>query len=208
MNSNDHLNQIYRSNNILDEKILSVIRKIKRDNFVPESYKSFSYSDISIPLQSRVRMLTPSCEARILQEMDFHKNDNVLVVGNGSGHLTECLSCLTNSVSAYECHDSMYQFGKKNLDDHSKNRHKIYLYNENIFNSLEKISKYTKIVFTCAVKSYDSIVDYLGENSKTFIFLWQDRSPYSTGIVIDKTRNGYTVNKNIVTSQTDLIVEI
>mgnify|MGYP001341436276 FL=1 len=208
MNSNDHLNQIYRSNNILDEKILCVIRKIKRDNFVPESYKSFSYSDISIPLESRVHMLTPSCEASILQEMDFHKNDNVLVVGNGSGHFTECLSCLTNSVSAYECHDSMYQFGKKNLDAYSKNRHKIYLYNENIFNSLGKISKYTKIVFTCAIKSYDSIVDYLGENSKTFMFLWQDRSPYSTGIVIDKTRNGYTVNKNIVTSQTDLIVEI
>ena len=58
-------------------------------------------------------MLAPSCEARILQEMEFHKNDNVLVVGNGSGHLTECLSYLTNSVSAYECHNAMYRFGKK-----------------------------------------------------------------------------------------------
>ena len=208
MNTNERLNQIYRCNNILDEKILHVISKIKRDNFVPESYKSFSYSDISIPLGSKVQMLTPSSEAKILQEMEFHKNDNVLVVGNGSGHLTECLSYLTNSVTAYECHDSMYQFGKNNLDAHSRNRHKIYLYNENIFNSLEKISKYTKIIFTCSIKSYASIIDYLGENSKTFIFLWQDRSPYSTGIVIDKTRNGYTVNKNIVTSQTDLIVEI
>ena len=208
MNTDDHLNQIYRSNNILDEKILCVIRKIKRDNFVPESYKSFSYSDISIPLESKIHMLTPSCEAIILQEMEFHKNDNVLVVGNGSGHLTECLSYLTNSVTAYECHDSIYQYGKNNLDAHSRNRHKIYLYNENIFNSLEKISKYTKIIFTCSIKSYASIIDYLGENSKTFIFLWQDRSPYSTGIVIDKTRNGYTVNKNIVTSQTDLIIEI
>ena len=89
MNSNDHLNQIYRSNNILDEKILSVIRKIKRQNFVPEAYKSFSYSDITIPLERGVSMLTPSCEATILQEMDFHENDNVLLIGNGSGHLTD-----------------------------------------------------------------------------------------------------------------------
>ena len=73
MNSNDHLNQIYRSNNILDEKILSVIRKIKRHSFVPKEYKSFSYSDITIPLGRGVSMLTPSWKAKILQEMDFHK---------------------------------------------------------------------------------------------------------------------------------------
>ena len=113
MTANDHLNQIYRCNNILDENILRVIRKIKRDNFTPKSYKSFSYSDISIPLESKARMLTPSCEAMILQEMEFHKNDNVLVIGNGSGHLTECLAYLTNSVSAYENDDSIYEFGKK-----------------------------------------------------------------------------------------------
>tara|TARA_B100000035_G_C21035138_1_gene570496 strand:+ start:1573 stop:2199 length:627 start_codon:yes stop_codon:yes gene_type:complete len=208
MSTNDHLNQIYRCNYILDEKILCVIRKIERDNFVPESYKSFSYSDISIPLGPNSHMLTPSCEAMILQEMEFHENDNVLVVGNGSGHLTECLAYITNSVSAYEHDASIYEFGKKNLDAHSKNRHRIYLYNENIFNSVEKISKYTKIVFTCSMKSYNSFVKYLGENSKTFTFLWQEKSPYSTGIVINKARNSYTLNKNIVTSHTDLIVEI
>ena len=92
-------------------------------------------------------MLTPSCEAMILQEMEFHKNDNVLVVGNGSGHLTECLAYLTNSVSAYENDDSIYEFGKKNLDTHSKNRHKIYLYNKNIFNASEKISQIYKSSF-------------------------------------------------------------
>ena len=50
-------------------------------------------------------------------------------------------------------------------------------------------------------------IDYLSDNSKTFIFLCQDMSPYSSGIVIDKIRNSYTDSKNIVTSQTDLIKE-
>ena len=208
MNSNDHLNQIYRSNNILDEKILSVIRKIKRQSFVPEAYKSFSYSDITIPLERGVSMLTPSCEATILQEMDFHENDNVLLVGIGSGHLTECISYLTSSVAAYECNDTLYNLGKKNLDTHSVNREKIYLYNQNIFNFLDKIHDHTKVIFTCSVRSYDFFVDYLSENSRAFAFIWQDKSPYSSGIIIDKTRNSYTVTKNIVTSQTDLILGI
>ena len=206
MNNNDHLNQIYRSNNILDEKILSVIRKIKRHSFVPKEYKSFSYSDIAIPLGNGVSMLTPSSEGKILQEMDFHINDNVLVIGNGSGHLTECISYLTSSVTAYECNDDLYDFGKKNLNTHSDNKEKIHLFNKNIFNSLDTMRDHTKIIFTCAVRSYDFFIDYLSENSRTFAFLWLDRSPYSSGIIIDKTRNSYTVSKNIVTSHTDLIV--
>ena len=208
MNSNDHLNQIYRSNNILDEKILSVIRKINRQSFVPEAYKSFSYTDIAMPLRCGISMLTPSCEAKILQEMDFHKNDSVLVIGNGSGHLTECISHLTDSVTAYECNDDLYEFGNKNLNTYSFNRGKIYLFNKNIFNFIDKIHDHTKVVFTCSVKSYDFFIDYLRENSRTFTFLWHDKSPYSSGIIIDKTRNSYTVSKNIVTSQTDLIVGI
>ena len=208
MNSNDYLNQIYRCNNILDEKILSVIRKIKRQGFVPEAYKSFSYSDMNMPLGSGVSMLTPSCEAKILQEMDFHENDNVLVIGNGSGHLTECISHLAGSVSAYECNDDLYIFGKKNLNTHSLNREKICLFNKNILNFLDKIHDHTKVIFTCSVKSYDFIIDYLGENSRAFTFLWQEKSPYSPGIIIDKTRNSYTVIKNIVSSQADLILEL
>ena len=208
MNSNDHLNQIYRSNNILDEKILSVIRKIKRQSYVPDAYKSFSYSDITMPLGYGISMLTPSCEATILQEMDFHENDNVLLIGNGSGHLTECVSHLTSSVTAYECNETIYDYGKTNLDTHSLNREKICLFNENIFNFLDRIHDHTKVIFTCSVRSYDFFINYLSENSRSFIFIWQDRSPYCSGIVIDKTRNSYTVSKNIVTSQTDLIVGI
>ena len=44
-------------------------------------------------------MLTPSCEGKIMQSMDFHINDNVLIIGTGSGYLTECASYLTNTVS-------------------------------------------------------------------------------------------------------------
>ena len=208
MNSNDHLNQIYRSSNILDEKILGVIRKIKRQNFVPEAYKSFAYSDITMPLGFGISMLTPSCEATILQEMDFHENDNVLLIGNGSGHLTECVSHLTSSVTAYECNNTLYDFGKTNLDNHSVNREKIYLFNKNIFNFLDKINDHSKVIFTCSLRSYDFFINYLSENTRTFTFLSQDKSPYCSGIIIDKTRNSYTVSKNIVTSQTDSIVGI
>ena len=173
MNNTDYLCQIYRSNNILDEKVLRVIKKVKRENFVPEPYKSFSYCDIALPLKDGNSMLPPSCEGKIIQDMQFHKNDNVLLIGTGSGYLTECISHLTNTVSAYECDNTLYQTSKHNLDMYSNNRHKLFLYKENIFKDLDKIKKYTKVIFTCSVKSYDFFLKHLGENAKAFVFLWQ-----------------------------------
>ena len=41
----------------------------------------------------------------------------------------------------------------------------------------------------------------MGENAKAFVFLWQSKLPYAEGIILDNTRNGYTVSKKIVTSQ-------
>ena len=207
MNNSDHLCQIYRSNNILDEKVLRVIKKVNRENFVPEPYKSFSYCDIAIPLKEGNSMLHPSCEGKIIQDMQFHKNDSVLLIGTGSGYLTECISHLTNTVSAYECDDMLFQTSKHNLDSYSKNRHKVYLYKENIFKDLNKIQKYTKVIFTCSVKSYDFFLEHLGQDARAFVFLWESKSPYSKGIILDNTRNGYTVTKNIVTSQSNLIKE-
>ena len=99
MNNMDNLTSIYRCHDILDEKTLSVIKKVKRSLFVLEKYKSFSDTDLAIPLESEQHMLTPYCEGKIMQSMDFHINDNVLVIGTGSGYLTECASYLTNTVS-------------------------------------------------------------------------------------------------------------
>ena len=205
MNNIDKLTPIYRCHDILDEKILSIIKKVKRDLFIPEKYKCFSYTDLAIPLQSGEFMLTPSCEGRIMQAMDFNINDNVLIVGTGSGYLTECISHLTNTVSSYEIDSELFNYGKKNLDLYSQQRYKINLNHQSILDCLNQLSNYTKVLFTCSIGSYKLFIDYLGQNTKSFFFINQYKSPYKTGIMISKTRNGYSVNKNIVTSQTNQI---
>ena len=205
MNNIDKLTPIYRCHDILDEKILSVIKKVRRDLFLPEKYKCFSYTDLSIPLESGEFMLTPSCEGKIMQAMDFNINDNVLIVGTGSGYLTECISHLTDLVSSYEIDAKLFKYGKNNLDLYSQHRHKIVLNHQNILDCLDQLSMYTKVIFTCSIDSYKQFIDYLGNNTKSFFFINQYKSPYKTGIMIAKARNGYRVNKNIVTSQTNQI---
>ena len=207
MNNVDNLTSIYRCHDILDEKTLSVIKKVKRGLFVPKKYTSFSDTDLAIPLESGQHMLTPSCEGKIMQSMDFHANDNVLVIGTGSGYLVECISYLTNTVSSYEIDPVLFEFGKRNLDLYSQNRHKIFLNQNNIMNCLNKIIMYKKILFTCSIDSYLPFIEYLDTDAKCFFFINQYKSPYKKGIIIDKTRNGYTVIENIVTSQTNKITD-
>ena len=205
MNNMDNLTSIYRCHDILDEKTLSVIKKVKRGLFVPEKYKSFSDTDLAIPLESEQHMLTPSCEGKIMQSMDFHINDNVLVVGTGSGYLTECASFLTNTVSSYEIDSKLYNYGKNNIDLYSKNRHKIDLNHQSILDCLNKLSRYSKVIFTCSVDTYKTFINYLANDSTSFFFINQYKSPYKTGIMVTKTRNGYRLKENIVISQTNQI---
>ena len=205
MNNMDNLTSIYRCHDILDEKTLRVIKKVKRGLFVPEKYKSFSDTDLAIPLESEQHMLTPSCEGKIMQSMDFHINDNVLVVGTGSGYLTECASYLTNTVSSYEIDSKLYNYGKNNIDLYSKNRHKIDLNHQSILDCLNKLSRYSKVIFTCSVDTYKTFINYLANDSTSFFFINQYKSPYKTGIMVTKTRNGYRLKENIVISQTNQI---
>jgi protein-L-isoaspartate O-methyltransferase len=205
MNDMDNLTSIYRCHDILDEKILSVIKKVKRGLFVPEKYKSFSDTDLAIPLESEQHMLTPSCEGKIMQSMDFHINDNVLVIGTGSGYLTECASYLTNTVSSYEIDSKRHNHGKNNIDLYSKNRHKIDLNHQSILDCLNKLSRYSKVIFTCSVDTYETFINYLANDSTSFFFINQYKSPYKTGIMVTKTRNGYRLKENIVISQTNQI---
>ena len=205
MNNMDNLTSIYRCHDILDEKTLSVIKKVKRSLFVPEKYKSFSDTDLAIPLESEQHMLTPSCEGKIIQSMDFHINDNVIVIGTGSGYLTECASYLTNTVSSYEIDSKLYNYGKNNIDLYSKNRHKIDLNHQSILDCLNKLSRYSKVIFTCSVDTYKTFINYLANDSTSFFFINQYKSPYKTGIMVTKTRNGYRLKENIVISQTNQI---
>jgi len=205
MNNMDNLTSIYRCHDILDEKTLSVIKRVNRGLFVPKKYKSFSDTDLAIPLESGQHMLTPSCEGKIMQSMDFHTNDNVLVIGTGSGYLTECASYLTNTVSSYEIDSKLYNYGKNNIDLYSKNRHKIDLNHQSILDCLNKLSRYSKVIFTCSVDTYKTFINYLANDSTSFFFINQYKSPYKTGIMVTKTRNGYRLKENIVISQTNQI---
>src|SRR3990167_5348771 len=84
-----------------DEKILDVIKKIDRKNFM-EKNKSFAYLDQAIPIGHGQTISQPSTVARMLSLLELKKTDEVLEIGTGSSWNATLLGYLSKKVLTLE----------------------------------------------------------------------------------------------------------
>lgn len=96
------IEQQIRPWDVLDETILSLLARVKREDYVPEAYSAMAFMDIEIPLGHGETMLSPKVEARLVQELKLKSSDKVLEVGTGSGHMTALLASLAKHVHSVE----------------------------------------------------------------------------------------------------------
>jgi protein-L-isoaspartate(D-aspartate) O-methyltransferase len=110
--------QQIRTWEVLDQAVLDLLFRIKREEYVPEKYRALAFADLQIPLGSSESMLAPKVEARILQELAIKASDRVLEIGTGSGYMTALLAAQGQQVVSVEIAPELAQFGKKNLAAH------------------------------------------------------------------------------------------
>ncbi|MBT9566978.1 MAG: protein-L-isoaspartate O-methyltransferase [Thiobacillus sp.] len=77
---------------VLDQDVLDLLFKIRREDFVPEAHRALAFVDMEIPLGHGQSMWTPKLEARVIQELAIRPTDRVLEIGTGSGYLTALLA--------------------------------------------------------------------------------------------------------------------
>jgi protein-L-isoaspartate(D-aspartate) O-methyltransferase len=87
---------------VLDQQVLDLLFRVKREDFVPERYRPLAFVDMEIPLGHGEVMLAPKLEARLLQELTLRRTDRVLEVGTGSGYMTALLASLAEHVCSVE----------------------------------------------------------------------------------------------------------
>jgi protein-L-isoaspartate(D-aspartate) O-methyltransferase len=104
---------------VLDQDVLDLLYVVRREEFVPEAYRAFAFSDLEIPLHENAgegeRMMQPKVEARILQELAVKKSERVLEVGTGSGYLTALLAARAHHVYSMEINPKLKALGEDNL---------------------------------------------------------------------------------------------
>lgn len=110
--------QQIRTWSVLNQDVLGLLYKIKREEFVPAAYRAMAFMDMEIPLEHDAVMLTPKMEARILQELHIKKSDRILEIGTGTGYMTALLAGLGTHVYSVEIVPALHTMAKINLQVH------------------------------------------------------------------------------------------
>lgn len=103
--------------NVLDPNVLDLLFEVRREEFVPQNYRSLAFADIEIPLSPNATMMAPRMEARLLQELELSPDAQILEVGTGSGYLTALLASQGAHVTSLEVDPDLQAQAKANLDE-------------------------------------------------------------------------------------------
>ncbi len=91
-----------RTGSVLDDRILELVGRGPRQDFVPDALRNLAFVDMQIPLGHGEVMMAPLVEARLLQELMIKPTDKILEIGTGSGYMTWLLAQLGSRVHSVE----------------------------------------------------------------------------------------------------------
>ncbi|MDT8363497.1 MAG: protein-L-isoaspartate O-methyltransferase [Nitrosomonas sp.] len=110
--------QQIRTWNVLNQDVLDLLYKTKREKYIPAAYRAMAFMDMEIPLEHGAVMLAPKMEARIIQELHIKKSDKILEIGTGTGYMTALLAQLGSHVYSVEIEPALLAAAKINLQVH------------------------------------------------------------------------------------------
>jgi protein-L-isoaspartate(D-aspartate) O-methyltransferase len=90
---------------VLDPRVLETLAVVRREDFVPATYRQLAFADLPLPIGHDEIMMKPVVEGRLLQALAVAGGDEVLEIGTGTGYLTACLARLGRDVLSIDLHE-------------------------------------------------------------------------------------------------------
>lgn len=134
---------------VLDQQVLDLLFKVRREDFVPERYRALAFADLEIPLGHGEKMLAPKVEARLLQELTLRAEDRILEVGTGSGYMTALLASLGGHVYSVDIIPEFTATAAERLKAHGV--HNVTLETGDAARGWDKHAPYDAILLTGSV---------------------------------------------------------
>ena len=103
---------------VLDQRVLDLLLRVRREEYVPARYRALAFADMEIPLGHGETMLSPKIEARMLQELALASGDRILEGGTGSGYMTALLASLGSHVCSVDIVPEFTQTASAKLTAH------------------------------------------------------------------------------------------
>lgn len=108
---------------IRDERVLEAMRRVPRDEFVPESWKHAAYDDRPLPIGCDQTISQPYIVAYMTEQLLTEPTGRILEIGTGSGYQAAVLAELVEHVFTIEivselakrARDTFDRLGIKNI---------------------------------------------------------------------------------------------
>lgn len=113
------IEQQIRPWNVLDPRVLELLKVVRREQFVPAASKELAFADTEIALGYGASMWEPKIEAHAVQALALQPTDSVLEIGTGSGYLTALLARLSAQVTSVEIEPELSKIAAHNLATHN-----------------------------------------------------------------------------------------
>jgi len=149
------LTEKLKSLGIKDLNVLKAVAKVKRENFVLEEFRKYSYDNIALPLKSNQTISQPYTVAFMTELLEILPGDKVLEIGTGSGYQSAILAQMGAEVYTIE--------RIKELHERSSNKLKEYSYsviskNDDGTKGWKEYSPFDKIIVTAGSPGYPKIL--------------------------------------------------
>jgi protein-L-isoaspartate(D-aspartate) O-methyltransferase len=104
-----------KARGVKDPRVLSALRKVERDRFVPEEYLNSAYADQPLPIGEGQTISQPYIVALMTELLDLKGDEKVLEIGTGSGYQAAILAELAKEVYTIEIVESLASMANKRL---------------------------------------------------------------------------------------------
>ena len=87
--------------------MLTAIREVPRDRFVPPDLRAEAWDNVALPIGSGQTISQPLVVARMCELLELRGDERVLDVGTGSGYHAALLARLSRTSGASSCHPEL-----------------------------------------------------------------------------------------------------
>lgn len=109
-------NPDWMSHDMLDARVLDIMRQIPRHKFVASTQSALAYKNHPLPIGFGQTISQPLIVAIMTSVLELKPNDRVLEIGTGSGYQTAILSVLVKQVYSIEVIPPLQSAAKKRLN--------------------------------------------------------------------------------------------
>jgi len=157
-----------RAEGMGDERVLEVMAKTPRHEFVPDAYKPLAYQDTPLPIGEDQTISAPHMVAFMTWKLDPQPTDVVLEIGTGSGYQAAVLSPLVKHVYTIEIIESLGKSAEERLKRLGYGNTTVRIGDG--YRGWPEHAPFDKIIVTCApTKPPQPLIDQLKEGGTMII---------------------------------------